>query len=188
MKELFFQTLAEWRNWLAKNYNKENGLWLIFYKKETGLCSIDYESAVEEALCFGWIDSIIKNLDQSRYARKFTPRKDNSRWSEINKNRVARLIKNGRMTNIGLTKIKAAKESGLWNKSDRPTISDKIPEAFNKALDNNSDAKTFFESLAPTYRKHYLGWITMAKREETREKRIKESIQLLNKKQKLGLK
>ena len=106
MKQLFFQTLAEWRDWLAKNYNKESVLWLIFYKKETGISSIDYESAVEEALCYGWIDSIIKKLDESRYARKFTPRKDSSKWSEINKNRVARLIKNGRMTKIGLAKIK----------------------------------------------------------------------------------
>ena len=85
MKPLFFKNSCEWREWLQLNHDKESEVWLIYYKKETGEPCIDYEPSVEEALCFGWVDNLIKNLDATKYARKFTPRKDNSKWSEINK-------------------------------------------------------------------------------------------------------
>ncbi len=110
MQELYFKTSQEWREWLSDNHNKESEVWLIFFKKEIGEPSIDYESSVEEALCFGWTDSIIKKIDESRYARKFTPRKDNSKWSKINKKRVARLIKSVRSTDVGLSKLKLRKK------------------------------------------------------------------------------
>lgn len=188
MKQLYFKTSQEWREWLANNNDKETEIWLIFFKKNTGKQSIEYESSVEEALCFGWIDSLIKKIDESKYARKFTPRKDNSKWSESNKKRVERLINNQRMTDIGLAKIETAKKNGQWDKPDRQDISFDIPEEFNKALDKNNVAKEYFEQLAPTYRKQFIGWIVVTKRPETKAKRIKESIRLLAKGQKLGLK
>ncbi len=188
MKQLYFKTSQEWREWLANNNDKETEIWLIFFKKDTGKPSMEYESSVEEALCFGWIDSIIKKIDESKYARKFTPRKDNSNWSEANKKRVERLINNQRMTDIGLVKIETAKQNGQWDKPDRPDISFDIPEEFKKALDKNNEAKEYFEQLALTYRKQFIGWIVVTKRPETKEKRINESIKLLAKGQKLGLK
>jgi len=92
MKLLYVKTAQEWRKWLSHNHDTETEVWLVFFKKETGEPSLQYESSVEEALCFGWIDSIIKKLDDNRYVRKFTPRKNSSKWSELNKKRVARLI------------------------------------------------------------------------------------------------
>jgi len=188
MKRLYFKSPREWRTWLASNHDQETGIWLIFFKKESGKPSLDYESAVEEALCFGWIDSIIKKIDESKYARKFTPRKETSKWSETNKRRVARLIKNKRMTKIGLAKIEAAKKNGQWDKPDRPDISFEVPAEFKQALNKNRRAKDFFEQLSPSYRKQFIGWIVVARRPETRKKRIKESVEILAKGQKLGMK
>lgn len=187
VKSLYFKTPQEWRTWLQSNHDKETEVWLIFFKKNTGKPSLDYESAVEEALCFGWIDSIIKKIDESKFTRKFTPRKDSSKWSAINRKRVERLMKSDRMTHAGLSKIKAAQKSGHWNESDKPTLSFDPPEDFKKALNQNRKAKEFFEQLAPTYQKQFIVWIRIAKRQETIEKRISESIQLLEKGKKLGL-
>lgn len=187
MKQLYFKTSDNWRNWLASNHDKENEVWLIFFKKETGEPSIEYESAVEEALCFGWIDSIIKKIDEKRYARKFTPRKDSSKWSELNKKRVAKLIKDNRMTEMGLAKIETAKRNGCWDKQNRPNIQFDIPKEFQSALNQNKKARENFNQLSPTCQKQYIGWIVVAKRQETKERRIKESIDLLEKGQKLGL-
>jgi uncharacterized protein YdeI (YjbR/CyaY-like superfamily) len=188
MKQLYFKTFHEWREWLQNNHDKETEVWLIFFLKETGKPSMDYESAVEEALCFGWIDSIIKKIDDAKYARKFTPRNDNSKWSDLNKKRVAGLLKSNRMTKMGAAKIEIAKKNGQWEKPDRPNIPIDIPKDFQAALDRNPKAKTHFEELARSYQKQYIGWIVMAKRPETKEKRIKESIELLEKDQKLPLK
>ena len=188
MKQLYFKTSDEWREWLKNNHNKENELWLIFFKKETGELTLDYESAVEEALCFGWIDSIIKKLDDKRFLRKFTPRKERSKWSDSNKKRVAKLIKNNRMTEIGLAKITAAKESGIWDISDRPDIKFEAPEDFQSALYQNEKARDHFNKMATTYQKQYIGWIVVAKQQKTKEKRIQESIKRLEKGEKLGLK
>ncbi len=188
MKRLYVKTSDEWKKWLTKNHDKIEEVWLIFYKKETGKPSIEYEAAVEEALCFGWIDSIIKKIDEERYVRKFTPRKDKSVWSESNKKRVKKVVKDGRMTEYGLEKIKAAKKSGKWYEDVRPDISFNMPTDFEKALKQNKKAKENFEKLSPTYRKHYIGWIATAKREKTIEKRIEEYIKMLKQVKKLGLK
>jgi len=188
LNSLYFKTTKEWRAWLGENHDKEAELWLIFYKKETGKPTLEYEAAVEEALCFGWVDSIIKKIDEQQFARKFTPRKDDSKWSPLNKSRVERLIKSGRMTKIGLAKIETAKANGMWDQPDRPEISFDLPEDFQLALEENQQAGIFFKQLAPSYKKQYIGWIQVAKRAETRAKRIKESIELLAKGEKLGMK
>ena len=188
MKQLYVTDREQWRKWLSKNHATEAGIWLVFYKKETSRPSIEYEAAVEEALCFGWIDSIIKKIDAAKYARKFTPRSNKSKWSQLNKKRANKMIKQGRMTKVGLAKIKSAKKSGLWAKDPRPEISLDIPSEFAKALTHNKKAKENFDKLAASYRRHYIGWIAVAKRQETKRRRIDESIALLEKGKRLGLK
>jgi uncharacterized protein YdeI (YjbR/CyaY-like superfamily) len=187
-RQLYVTDREQWRDWLSKNHATKAGIWLIFYKKKSSEPTISYEAAIEEALCFGWVDSIIKKIDAARYARMFTPRSDRSKWSTLNKKRASKMIKEGRMTEVGLAKIRIAKKTGLWDKDDRPRISLNIPPEFAKALARNKRAKENFDKLAPTYRKHYIGWISVAKRPETKKRRIEESIALLAKGQKLGLK
>jgi len=174
---------------LAENHDKEqSGIWLVFYKRHTGKSSVEYEESVEEAICYGWIDSIIKRMDDEKYCRKFTPRKSGSRWSNTNRKRAEKVIKEGRMTEFGLAKIEAAKKSGRWEMDPRPVIKLDIPPELSEALARNRKAKDFFEKLAPTYRKRFMGWIVAAKREVTKAKRLKESLALLARGKKLGLK
>lgn len=188
MKQVYVTNRKKWRDWLSRHHATETEVWLIFYKKETSKPTIAYEAAVEEALCFGWIDSVIKKIDDEKYGRKFTPRKDNSNWSALNKRRANKMIKAGKMTEAGLAKIRRAKKAGLWDHNPNPQISLDIPPAFAKALARNKKAKENFDNLAASYRKHYIGWIAAAKRPDTKERRIQESIALLEKGRKLGLK
>lgn len=147
---------------------------------------MSYEDSVEEALCHGWIDSIIKRIDENRYARKFTPRTDNQNWSELNKRRVAKLIREGRMTEIGLAKVKYSKAESQPRKSRPEVLS--VPAFLEQGLRQNKRAWENFIRLAPSHKRNYILWITMAKREETRAKRLQEAIQLLVQNKKLGLK
>lgn len=189
MDTLEIQTLPEWRTWLRENHNCVEEIWLVYYKKHTGIPSISYQDSLDEALCFGWVDSLIKRIDDDRYARKFTPRRDDSNWSLVNKTRVKELIAEGRMTEHGLDKVEAAKQSGSWeNPLTKPDLDFETPSELEQALSENPEAAQFFESLAPTYRKQYIGWIATAKRPETREKRVVEAIRLLSEGKKLGLK
>ena len=189
MKQIYVKSRKEWREWLLKNHNKEEkGIWLVFYKKNTKKPTIEYNDSVEEALCFGWIDSIIKKIDEEKYVRKFTPRNSKSQWSPSNKKRIAKMIKEGKMTEHGLKKVNEAKKSGQWDKGDRMEIDFDMPPELAKALKKNKKARDFFEKLAPSYKKQFIGWIKVAKREETKEKRLKETIELLTQGKKLGIK
>jgi uncharacterized protein YdeI (YjbR/CyaY-like superfamily) len=188
MKEVYIKNRVEWRKWLFRNHNKNSGIWLVFYKKKTDKPALAYETAVEEALCFGWIDSIIKKIDDSKYARKFTPRKNQSKWSQINKKRASKMIEEGRMTKTGISRIEFAKQTGQWDQNAGPNIDFNISPEFAAALNKNHRANENFETLAPTYRRQYTGWINTAKRPETKKKRIAESIALLQNGEKLGLK
>ena len=188
MKEMHVTTRSEWRKWFVQNHDKSSGIWLIFYKKHTGKSTLEYDAAVEEALCFGWIDSIIKKIDEEKYARKFTPRKRDSHWSKLNRKRVEKVIREGRMTAHGLVKIEAAKKSGLWDENERPEINVQMPEELEEALAKNKKAKGHFDQLAPSYQKHFMLWILTAKRKDTKERRVEESIRLLEQGRKLGLK
>ena len=185
---IYLETAEKWRAWLQENHASASGVWLLFYKKGFSRPTITYEAAVEDALCFGWIDSVIRRVDEYSYARKFTPRKNDSKWSPSNKKRVEKLIACGRMTEIGLAKIEAAKKNGMWDQPDRPQLKLNMSQDFATALAANPAAKQFFEQLAPSYQKQYLGWIEVAKRPETRENRIRESLDLLNRGEKLGMK
>jgi uncharacterized protein YdeI (YjbR/CyaY-like superfamily) len=188
MKKVYVKTRQAWRDWLSLHHAKSRGIWLVFYKKDTGKPSLSYDEAVEEALCFGWIDSIIKKIDNEKYVRKLTPRKPDSQWSELNKKRVARLRKKGLMTEAGLEKVKMAKLSGQWNKEARPQSIFDIPGDFRKALAKSGKAGSFFDQLTASYQKQFIGWIAVAKRPETRERRIRESVALLERGEKLGIK
>lgn len=171
----------QWRTWLGKHHASSPGVWLVFYKDHTRVKSIPYEDSVREALCFGWIDSLIKRLDDDRYARKFTPRQPTSKWSDSNRKRWVELKAAGLLTAAGLA---AGPTDNRY--SPPPAIPD-LPAYIAKALKANPKAWSFFQELAPTYRRHFVGWIHTAKRPETREKRIRESIALLAAGKKLGL-
>ena len=178
----------DWRAWLVKNHETEKEVWLIYYKKHTNQPRIPYDDAVEEALCFGWIDSIVQKIDDKRYAQKFTPRKSGSLWSESNKRRVRRLLKEGKMTQAGLAKIgEGVLEGEERVKSELKSKELLIPTYLSEALRANKKAWENFNRLAPSYRRQYVGWITTAKKEETRKRRIRDAIELLARNEKLGM-
>jgi len=174
---------------LSGNHDKETEVWLVYYRKGTEKPSIEYGASVEEALCFGWIDSVIKKLDEEKYVRKFTPRRDGSKWSAANKKRAEKMIEKGLMTAYGMQKVKAAKRNGNWGREEqKPELTfDMLPE-FEELLSKNKKARDTFDNLSATHQKQYIGWIEVAKRPETRERRIAESIRLLEQGKKLGLK
>jgi uncharacterized protein YdeI (YjbR/CyaY-like superfamily) len=188
-KTLYFSNRNEWRRWLETNGEKETVIWLIFYKKGSGKRSVPYPDAVEEALCFGWIDSIIKRLDDEKYIQKFTPRKENSSWSVLNVSRVRKMISQGWMTEKGLALFRYAEDNGLLPEpGTKPGKDLVIPEFIADAFSSNIKAAKYFNSLAPSYKRLYIFWIMDAKKEETRIKRLQEAISLLNEGKKLGLK
>lgn len=172
----------QWRAWLTRHHASSPGVWLVFHKAHSGIKSIPYEDMVREALCFGWIDSLVKRLDDDRYALKVTPRQPTSKWSDINRKRWAELKAAGLLTSAGLA---SAPTNNTY--APRPVIPS-LPAYIAGALKANSKAWAFFRALAPTYRRDFVVWIHTAKRPETRERRIRESIRLLAAGKKLGLK
>ena len=166
-----------WRTWLKDNYNSSPGIWLIYYKKHTGKQFLTYAEAVEEALCFGWIDNTMNPLDEDRYMQFFSPRKLKSSWSALNKQRVKKLIKNKLMTRAGLLKIRIAKKNGSWTRLDDVEAL-QLPDDFKKALAKNAKALKYFEAFSRSSKKGILHRLKSAKREETRKKRIEETILL----------
>jgi uncharacterized protein YdeI (YjbR/CyaY-like superfamily) len=184
-------TREEWRAWLARHHASATEIWLVFHKKHTGKPRVPYEDAVEEALCFGWIDSLVRRLDDERYAQKFTPRKAGSTWSESNRRRFAKLVREGRMTAAGLALSPPAGGEDAGGPSaprPKPKASDAVPGYIEVALRAHGAAWTNFTGLAPSHRRHYTHWIETAKRQETRLKRLAEAISLLAENKKLGLK
>ena len=181
---------TKWRAWLQANHDKvPDGIWLVYWRGESGKASLDYEQTVREALCFGWIDSLIRKLDAQRYARKFTPRKPGSLWSASNKKRVAELIETGRMTRHGLKQVEAAQRSGLWEKAPRPPkLCDAMPPLLQAALQKAPVANRNFAALPARERLNYQRWINQARREDTRERRVTEAIERLKQNRRLGLK
>lgn len=170
-----FTDRAAWRRWLQKHHSRAPGLWLVFYKKGSGKPSVRYDEAVEEALCFGWIDSLVKSLDTERYIQLFTPRRPKSAWSATNKARVERLIASGAMTRAGLEKIELARSSGSWTRLDSVAALE-VPPDFRKALAANRKARANFERFTPGKKKQLLYLINSAKRPETRQKKIAEAV------------
>jgi uncharacterized protein YdeI (YjbR/CyaY-like superfamily) len=187
-EKLYTTSRNDWRAWLKENHVAKKEVWLVHYKRHTGKPSISYDDAVEEALCFGWIDSIIKKVDEEKFVRRFTPRKGKSKWSEANKRRAKEMIKNGKMTRVGLERIREAKSIGEWFKTTPPRTELEIPPYIGAAFAASEKALDNFNDLAKGYRRQLVGWITSAKREETRKSRLAEAIRLLEHNEKLGMK
>ncbi len=170
-------TRDEWRRWLAGHHATARGVQLVYARRGSGLPTISYDEAVEEALCFGWIDSTERKLDEQRYMQLFTPRKPKSSWSKSNKVRVARLVDDGLMTDAGMAKISAAKQDGSWTFLDSIEALE-IPTDLAAAFARNSKARRNFEAFPPSSKKIILLWIASAKRDETRARRVAETVSL----------
>lgn len=167
---------ADWREWLEKNHLSKQSVWLIFFKASAKPASLSWSEAVDEALCFGWIDSTRKTIDHERYIQYFSRRKTNSAWSKVNKAKVAQLIQSGRMTKSGFDSIEIAKQNGSWAILDDVEAL-RVPDDLIEALANYEGAREFFESLSKSVKKMLLYWVVSAKRPETRQKRILEVAQ-----------
>jgi uncharacterized protein YdeI (YjbR/CyaY-like superfamily) len=181
MKTFDARTVERWRQWLAKHHASESEVWLIFHKKHTGKPSVAYKDALDEALCYGWIDSLIKRIDDDRYARKFTPRKAESNWSSINIKRYKELKEARRLAAPGLARSPEGRPV-----VDMPRAA-KVPAYIEKAIRQNARAWKFFEELSPSYRRLYLAWIDSAKRDVTRQSRLRQAVDMLSAGRKPGL-
>jgi uncharacterized protein YdeI (YjbR/CyaY-like superfamily) len=186
MKTLLVHTPEEWRAWLDEYHASEAEVWLVFYKQHTEIASIDYADALDEALCFGWVDSLVKRLDDRRYARKFTPRRPDSRWSTKNRQRYEALKASGRLKPAGIKRPPT--ERGYGPRPVRLPMPSKLPAYIQAALRKHPAALRHFEALPPSQRRRYLGWIESAKQEETKLRRLKEALRLLAGGKELGLK
>ncbi len=166
------QSQQDWREWLQENHDKKQSVWLICYKKQTGIPTLSWSDAVDEALCFGWIDSIRKTVDEDKFIQFYSRRKPNSTWSKVNKEKVQRFINDG-MHESGLRKIEIAKQNGSWNILD--TVDELlIPDDLAKAFQSFPGSLEYFSGLSKSVKKMMLYWLVSAKREETRQKRITE--------------
>jgi len=191
MNQLRADSIEAWKDWLSKHHDSEQVAWLVFRKKGKGGSKVpfSYQEALDEALCMGWVDSLLKRIDELEYMRKFTPRKPTSTWSEINKKRVEELILEGRMMPPGMKTIMVARENGMWDKGIKiPEVDDSLPGALLNAFQQHPKARDHYFGLAQRAQKQFNIWINMAKRAETVRKRVDESIRLLEKGQELGLK
>ena len=162
-----------WRAWLKKNHVAKQSIWLVYYKKQSGVPTLTWSEAVDEALCFGWIDSTSRPIDDEKFMQFFSKRKPTSIWSKINKDKVDKLIKAGSMTAAGFDSIETAKQNGTWNILDE--VEELIiPKDLQKEFAKQTGAEPYFLSLPKSIRKAILQWLVLAKRSETREKRIVE--------------
>ncbi|MBK8855957.1 MAG: YdeI/OmpD-associated family protein [Saprospiraceae bacterium] len=183
IKIFYPENKSAWRNWLETNHQTEQSVWLVFYTKASNKPSVTWSEAVDEALCFGWIDSKKVSIDKERSHQFFSKRKPSGTWSKINKEKVEKLIADGLMTEAGFYSIERAKQNGSW------TILDEveeliIPADLEKEFYENPDAKEFYLSLSKSSKKIILSWLVFAKTTETRQKRIREIIDQGNMKQK----
>jgi uncharacterized protein YdeI (YjbR/CyaY-like superfamily) len=179
LKIVSFKNAKGWGNWLEKNHSKSKGVWLRFYKKNSGIPTIVYSEALEEALCYGWIDGQLKKGDEKSYFQKFTPRRTKSIWSKRNIGLVNKLEKEGRLKSSGIKEIENAKADGRWEKAYDSQSKMKFPEDFLKELSKNKKAFSFFESLNKT-NKYSICWrLQTAKTEATRNKRMKAILEMM---------
>jgi uncharacterized protein YdeI (YjbR/CyaY-like superfamily) len=185
MKLFDARTIERWRAWLDKHHASAAEIWLVYYKKHTGKACVAYMDALDEALCYGWIDSLVRRIDEDRYAIKYTPRKPVSKWSAVNRKRYAALEAAGRLASAG--KARSPKGAAV---AKRPKIAvpTKLPAYISRGFKSVPGAWNYFRTLAPSHQKHYMMWIHMAKQQQTRDRRLAEATRLLSKSQKLGLK
>jgi uncharacterized protein YdeI (YjbR/CyaY-like superfamily) len=176
---LFFENAATWREWLDKNYADPSGVWLKFAKKGTGIVSLNHPGALDEALCYGWIDGQAKSIDETYYLQKFTPRRTKSIWSKRNIEKVAELIAGGKMQPSGVAAIEAAKADGRWEQAYDSPKNSTVPPDLQTEFDTHPKAESFYETLSKTNKYAFLWRIQTAKRAETRAKHIVRTIEML---------
>ena len=176
-----FETKKKWVDWLAKQHDKSTGVWLKLAKKATGIPSVTYAEALDVALCYGWIDGQKGSFDDKYFLQKFTPRRPKSIWSKINVEKVEGLIASGEMEPAGLKAVEAAKQDGRWDAAYASQKNIVVPADFQSALEKNKKAKAFFETLTGSRRYAFLFRIETAKKAETREKRIRQFVEMLAK-------
>jgi len=174
---VLFETRTDWRNWLVKNGETVKSVWLVFLKRKKQEQSFTYDDALEEALCHGWIDGLIKRIDNEKYARKFMQRVNHKNWSPRNIEIVKRLIASGEMTPRGLAKL----EAGILDRDQASRREFALDDALVAILKTNQKAWEFLSSISPSQRKRYVGWIMSAKKEETRRRRLQEAMVMLEK-------
>ena len=175
-KAVHFRNSREWREWLSENHDKKDGLWLVHYKKRSVVSSVSLDDAVKEAMCFGWIDGKLRSIDEDRYIVRYSPRRSNSVWSIINKDRAEALIASGKMTSAGLAKIDEARQNGMWDAAYTNRHRDKMPDDLKAALSKDREARTNFGNFANSYCNMYIGWVNQAKTDATRKRRIAEVV------------
>jgi uncharacterized protein YdeI (YjbR/CyaY-like superfamily) len=185
------KTRKQWRQWLEKNHAASPGIWMVYYKKESGKPRVSYAETVEEALCFGWIDSLPRKLDAERTMLRFTPRKPKSVWSRLNKTRIEKLIKEKLMMPRGLACIERAKQNGSWDTltaSDTAAEKNELPADLDKILSKNKKAKENFINFPMSIWRQFLSWIDSAKRPETKKARLQQTLLMAKANKKPGLK
>jgi len=178
LREIHPKTRAGWRSWLNKNHAKCDGVWLVYYRTSTGRRRLSWENAVREALCFGWIDSKVKPIDDERYKQIFTPRKPRSVWSKINKQHIAELTESDLMADAGLRAVDVAKENGAWSLLE-PVDALIVPADLESALEGSKPAREGYEALSKSAKRAVLYSLYSARREETRAKRLADSLAAL---------
>ena len=186
MKTLLVRTLDQWRAWLAEHHASVPEVWLIFHKRPSRVATVAYKDARDEALCFGWVDSLIKRLDERRYAMKFTPRRADSRWSAVNRQRYAELEASGRLKPPGIERPPTDRVYGP--RPPRLPMPAQLPPYIRAELRSHPKAWSHFEALAASQRRRYIAWIESAKREDTKLRRLQEAVRLLTAGKVLGLK
>lgn len=179
-----FASEADWETWLSQNGAQAPGVWLRFYKKDAGVISLDYPQALDVALCYGWIDSQVKKGDAHSFLRKFTPRKPRSIWSQVNREKVAKLIAAGRMQPAGQAEIDKAKANGQWEQAYASSSTIQVPPDLQAQLDQDPAANAVFENLNKAQRYSLLFPIVTAKKPETRERRLVKTLEWLHMHQK----
>jgi len=181
-----FESKKKFLEWLAKNHDKSAGVWLKLAKKATGIPSVTYAEALDVALCYGWIDGQKGSFDEQYFLQKFTPRRPKSIWSKINVEKAEHFIASGEMKPAGLKAIDAAKQDGRWAAAYESQKNISVPEDFQSALEKNKKARAFFESLTSARRYSFLFRVTTAKKAETREKRIRQFVEMLERGETFG--
>ena len=183
---LDFKSAAEWRKWLVKNHARSQGEWVHMYKK-AAKAGLRYQEALDEALCFGWIDGQIHAVDEQKFRQRWTPRRPGSVWSQANKNRVKRLTAEGSMAPAGLAAVKEARETGRWQAAYTNRREDSVPAELLAALRADPQAWGNFRGFARTYRNMYAGWVAQAKQASTRQRRIEAVVRRARENRKPGI-
>ena len=185
-KTMQFASGAGWRDWLETNHSSEKELWLILYKSRTAYKGLSYKEALEEALCFGWIDGTLRRIDDEMHMVRFSPRKSRSIWSKANRARAEKLMAQGRMREAGLAKIEQAKANGEWYREWSDDKGPIVPDDLIKALKDNKTAKKNWESFPPSLKQQFAYWIISAKCDDTRNNRIRKTVEMAERNERPG--